>query len=43
MVTTVRVHDDTWERLNDRKGRGESMDDIIRGALDTYEKCEDSE
>lgn len=37
MSTTIEVKDDTWERLNDRKGRGESFDDIVRELLDVDE------
>lgn len=35
--TTVSVKPGTWERLDDRKGRGESMDDVISRALDASE------
>lgn len=37
MATTIEVKDDTWERLNQRKGRGESFDDIVRELLDVDE------
>ena len=39
--TTVTVYGDTWERLNQRKERGESMDDVINDLLDLAEKIEE--
>lgn len=35
--TTVWVKDDTWERLDELKERGQSMDEIINQALDALE------
>lgn len=32
--TTVRINRDTWQRLHDRKGPGESHDDVITELLD---------
>ena len=29
MVTTVTIADDTWEALNKRKRRGDTMNDVI--------------
>lgn len=38
MVTTITVQDDTWEMLNKRRKRGDTMDDVInRMALETPE------
>jgi len=39
--TTVSVDDETWKRLNRRKGPGDSMDDVIRDLLDTAEEQEE--
>lgn len=38
MGTTISVSDDTWERLDDRKERGESFDDIVSELLDVTER-----
>jgi len=27
--TTLQVRDETWEKLDDRKDRGETFDDVI--------------
>jgi len=35
MATTVEVSDDTWTRLNRRKERGQSFDDVIRVMLES--------
>jgi len=31
--TTVPVSDTVWEELNDRKGRGETYDEVLREVL----------
>jgi len=31
--TTIWVSDDTWSKLNARKNRGDSFDDVIRREL----------
>ena len=36
--TTIEVRDETWERLKQRKNRGETYDDIVTEALDALEK-----
>lgn len=36
-TTTVRVSPETWKRLNQRKGPGDSFDDIISQLLDEAE------
>lgn len=40
MATTVNVSDETWERLNRRKDRGDSFDDVIESLLDQSEVAE---
>jgi predicted CopG family antitoxin len=35
--TTIQIADETWQRLDDRKGRGESFDDVVRDLLDAQE------
>jgi len=37
MGTTIQISDETWERLDDRKSRGQSFDDIVRQLLDREE------
>jgi predicted CopG family antitoxin len=39
--TSVAVYASTWERLNERKDRGDSMDDVINELLDIAEKQEE--
>lgn len=39
--TSVSVYASTWERLNERKERGESMDDVINELLDIAEEAEE--
>lgn len=39
--TTVTIYGDTWERLNQRKERGDSMDDVINELLDIAEEQEE--
>lgn len=39
--TSVSVYAGTWERLNERKDRGDSMDDVITELLDIAEEAED--
>lgn len=34
-TTTIHVRDETWRRLDERKDRGESFDDVIQQLLDT--------
>lgn len=34
---TIRVTDDTWQRLHDRKEPGDSFDDVISDVLDTVD------
>lgn len=36
-TTTVRVHSDTWDRLDEFKSRGDTFDDVINDALDALE------
>lgn len=36
-TTTVEVSDETWEELDDLKGRGESFDDVISDLLHQQE------
>lgn len=40
MVTTVQIQEETWERLDERKQRGDSFDDVIVRALDTEERTD---
>lgn len=42
-TTTIEVKDDTYDRLNDRKGRGVSFDDVVSEALDALENGEDTD
>lgn len=35
--TTIRIQRETWQRLHDRKGPGESHDDVIADLLDQAE------
>jgi predicted CopG family antitoxin len=37
---TVRVSEETWSRLNRRKGPGDSFDDVISEVLDIAEECD---
>lgn len=39
-VTSIEVKDDTYDRLNDRKDRGVSFDDVVSEALDALENGE---
>jgi len=39
--TSVSIYAGTWERLNERKGRGDSMDDVINDLLDIAEEVEE--
>lgn len=41
--TTVRISNETWHRLNDRKGPGVSFDEIINQLLDEAESDEDDD
>lgn len=34
MALNVRVHDETWERLNQRKKPGDTFDDVVVRLLD---------
>jgi predicted CopG family antitoxin len=46
MGTTIHVSDETWKRLNTRKARGETFDDIVSQLLDQAEadaNAEDTE
>ncbi len=36
-TVTVRVSEQTWKRLNQRKGPGDSFDDVIEDLLDETE------
>lgn len=38
--TSVRIKNDTWKRLNNRKEPGESFDEIINELLDKVEAQE---
>jgi predicted CopG family antitoxin len=40
-TVTVRVSEETWSRLNQRKGPGDSFDDVISEVLDIAEEYED--
>lgn len=40
-TVTIRVKEDTWERLNRRKTAGDSFDDVVRRLLDTVEADEE--
>lgn len=33
MATTIEVSDETWNRLNSQKERGQSFDDVIQNLL----------
>jgi predicted CopG family antitoxin len=37
-TTNIRIGVDTWKRLNNRKGPGDSFDDVIAALLDEVEK-----
>lgn len=37
MATTIQVQDDTWDRLDELKGRNESFDDVVRDLLEHRE------
>jgi predicted CopG family antitoxin len=37
--TTIRIKTATWSRLRDRKGPGESFDEVITQLLDHAEGC----
>lgn len=39
-MTTIRVSDENWGRLNRRKQPGESFDEVIERVLDQYEQQE---
>ena len=39
--THIRVSEETWTRLNRRKGPGDSFDDVLRALLD--EEARDAE
>lgn len=39
MATNIKIHDDTWQRLNARKNPGESFNDVITRALDRTEEA----
>lgn len=36
-TTTIEVKDDTWDRLDDLKTRGQSFDDVVTEALNALE------
>jgi predicted CopG family antitoxin len=36
--TTIRVKQETWRGLHERKEPGDSMDDVIRDLLDSAEE-----
>lgn len=38
MVTTVQVSENTWERLDERRDRGDSFDDVITEILNKEEE-----
>jgi len=38
---TIRVSEDTWSRLNRRKGPGDSFDDVVSEVLDIVEEHEE--
>jgi len=40
-VTTVKVKEETWKRLNARKTPGKSFDDIISELLDEVEESDE--
>jgi predicted CopG family antitoxin len=40
-VTTVKVKEETWKRLNARKTPGKSFDDIISELLDEVEEADE--
>lgn len=37
--THIRVTEETWKRLNARKGPGDSFDDVINDLLDLHEEA----
>jgi hypothetical protein len=37
-VKTVRLHTDTWSRLNKHLEEGESFDDLVNEVLNVYEE-----
>lgn len=39
----VRVTEDTWKELNQRKGPGDSFDEVIRRLLDAAEAAKEDE
>ena len=39
--TTIRITDDVWSRLNARKGRGDSFNDVVATLLDVVEEQEE--
>jgi predicted CopG family antitoxin len=39
--TSIRIKNDTWQRLNARKAPGKSFDDIINEILDELEEGEE--
>ena len=40
--TNIRIKTDTWARLRDRKGPGESFDEVLRELLDQVEGCNEA-
>ena len=39
-MTTIHVDKETWKKLNTLKNPGESMNDVIRKILETFERNE---
>jgi predicted CopG family antitoxin len=37
MVTTIKIQDTTWKRLNSRKDPGESFDEVVVQLLNDVE------
>lgn len=40
--TNIRIKRETWERLRDRKGPGESFDEVISGLIEESESSENT-
>jgi len=39
-TTTIQVNSETWQRLNRRKGPGDTFDDVIQELLNEVDKEE---
>ena len=40
-TVNIRIKRDTWQHLHNRKGPGDSFDDVIRDLIDQVEEVEE--